>query len=85
MKPLQHELLITIYVLLGPSLTAMPEEPIITSTLLLNATSVATVKKDPSNIFAIQDNISHYQQELPILSDLNAKVESSQKDKSDYA
>jgi hypothetical protein len=63
----------------------MPDEQEITSALFRNATQAAAVKKDPSNIFAIPDNITHYQQELLILSDLRAEVQSSPKDNSDYA
>jgi hypothetical protein len=85
MKPLQYELRITIQVLPRPSVKTMTDKPEMTSTLFLNATQVAAVKNDPSNVFAILDNITHYQPELQILCDLHAEVESCQKDNSDYA
>jgi hypothetical protein len=63
----------------------MPEESEIISALFLNSVQVAAVKKDPSNILVVADNITSYRRDMQTLSDLCTELENSQKDNSYYA
>jgi hypothetical protein len=84
MKLLYHELPITILPIPGPYIR-MSQKAEMTSALFLNTTQAGTVKRDPSMILAISDNINKYHLELQIMLDLQAELGSSQKDNLDYA
>jgi hypothetical protein len=78
---------ITIETTQGPSVkeSKMSEESEIISALFLNSVQVAAVKKDPSNILVVADNITSYRRNMQTLSDLCTELENSQKDNSYYA
>jgi hypothetical protein len=63
----------------------MPEEYEIISSLFLNAIQAATIKKDPSNILVVIDNLTNYHQDMQTLSHLCTELPNSQQDNFDYA
>jgi hypothetical protein len=57
----------------------------ITSNLFLNAAQAAAMKRDPSAILTIDDDVEEYHTELQSLIDLQQEIQTAHKNKSDYA
>jgi hypothetical protein len=87
MKPPRRESIISVQTTSRPSAKRikMPEKYEIISSLFLNAIQAATIKKDPSNILVVTDNLTNYHQDMQTLSHLYTELPNSQQDNFDYA